>query len=777
MPMMPCWCRSVCGLILGLAICALASGQEYGTSARVAVIGESPQAANRLRAIDRLLNPAVSASSAVRCVGRLGFLASALEAPFVLAPMVGEPSAAVWEQALEGYYELLGDSGDALARMSAPTDGLFSAHSSVQVRRLCHLRLASLPASVLATYRQRVESEARRLLALARQHRDSAPLRRLVDETFCSSVTGEALDLLGDLAFERGDFDEARAWWRRIAPLPSDDFAVLVYPGPSRVDRVRIQAKQILALAFAGRLVDAQAELTRFHECFPAVRGPLAGTVGRYSEIVHAAMLQVVKTGIANNTDAWMTFAGSPERNHALTVCPSPALWEDGPTWRVPLPTIDAPKKGKDKNSPPDRAGPTRRLAFQPVIVGQQVLIADADSVTSYQLDSGKRLFRYDLKSAGLVATANSRFSPLPRFTLTADGDCVYARLGRQRFSPRHGDVDDPSYLVCLDLAEPANPDRQRERWHVRAGPDQFFEGAPLVRAGRVYIAISRLAGKRVTTAIGCYDALGRLRWSRDVCTIPEFEESAAPRYRQHLLTWAGNQIVYCTHTGAVLAVDPWSGQTLWVGRYATRGSMTADSEVSPREEAPCVYDDGRLFVAPLDSDRLYCLEASTGRVRWERDGLEIVHLLGSAQGRVLFTTRQGVHAVSAATGLPIWQQPSAGQLASQGRGLIAGSWLLWPTRDAKLPLRGLTLAEGRQQKGDEENAFAEPSVLEPTLLRHIPAGNLAFGNGCLIVAGPDELVAFVPRARQPLLPAEPDHRFHIQARLHGARHQAVGQE
>ena len=39
----------------------------------------------------------------------------------------------------------------------------------------------------------------------------SIALRRLVDERFCSSVTDQALQLLGDLAFERGEFGEAQA--------------------------------------------------------------------------------------------------------------------------------------------------------------------------------------------------------------------------------------------------------------------------------------------------------------------------------------------------------------------------------------------------------------------------------------------------------------------------------------------------------------------------------------------------------------------------------------
>ena len=41
-----------------------------------------------------------------------------------------------------------------------------------------------------------------------------------MDETFCSSSTDRALDLLGDLAFEQGRFGEAERRWRMLV-LPA----------------------------------------------------------------------------------------------------------------------------------------------------------------------------------------------------------------------------------------------------------------------------------------------------------------------------------------------------------------------------------------------------------------------------------------------------------------------------------------------------------------------------------------------------------------------------
>jgi outer membrane protein assembly factor BamB len=764
--------RSVCGLVLALLVAGPAWAQDPSLLRRVVLPGESVQAGNRLRALDRLIGPAASPRSAARCVGKLGMLLGPLEAPFALAPVVGEKAPDLWEEVEEAHYYLLNDSGESLVTLPPDHDGLITALPSVQVRRLCHLRLASLPACALALYRERVDLEAHRLLVLGRKDRDPAPLRQLVDEMFCSTWADQALDLLGDLAFERGDFEEARSWWQRLAPLPSDDApagdpATLRFPDP-KVDLPRVQAKQVLALAFQGLLDQAQDELDRFHRRHPQAHGRLAGKDGPYSQAVQEAIHGVLRAGLANNADPWPTFAGSDARNQALTVCPPAHLWEDGPAWRVPLPPVDPPRKDKAGEAAADCGPLTRRAAFYPVVVGQQVLIAGPRSVLSYHLATGKLLFRYDFKAAGLAdePAGADRKPPWPRFTLTACGTRAYARFGRPALAPhKDGEADEPSFLVCLDIADPGDPSRPRELWRVQApaepGRVTFFEGTPLVRQGRAYVALSRLAGKRVVTALQCYDGEGRLRWSRDVCDCPEFEDHAVPPHRPHLLTWAGGQLVYCSHAGAVVAVEPWTGKALWAVRYPSRGPLTADGEPSPRDLAPCLYADGRVHVAPLDSDRLFCLEVSTGRVLWEREGAEVVHLLGAARGRLFFTTRQGLQAVDAVTGLPAWQQPSEGKLPGLGRGLLAGGWVLWPTQDAKLPLRAVTLAEG-DQRAESPGLYAEPAYFDPTQLRGIPAGNFAFGHGCLVVAGVDELVAFVPPERLPPLPAGPGNRPHI---------------
>ena len=136
-----------------------------------------------------------------------------------------------------------------------------------------------LPRTALHWYRQRVDAEANALLEQGRRTRSASPLRRIVDELFCSSAGDQALDLLGDLAFERGQFDEARHWWSQLAPLDPPPTDSLRYPDP-KVDLVRVHAKQILALIFQGRLHDAQTRIARFQQQHPQAKGDLAAENG-----------------------------------------------------------------------------------------------------------------------------------------------------------------------------------------------------------------------------------------------------------------------------------------------------------------------------------------------------------------------------------------------------------------------------------------------------------------------------------------------------------------
>ena len=77
----------------------------------------------------------------------------------------------------------------------------------------------------------------------------------------------------------------------------------------------------------------------------------------------------------------------------------------------------------------------------------------------------------------------------------------------------------------------------------------------------------------------------------------------------------------------------------------------------------------------------MLCLDAATGETLWQRGPLEVVHLLGVGEGRLIFTTPTGLRAVGADDGLDAWALPDGGgALPPAGRGLLIGDLVLWPT-------------------------------------------------------------------------------------------------
>ena len=294
--------------------------------------------------------------------------------------------------AAEEYERILEEAGDDLVAVGE--------RLSVPARRLCHLRLAALPAEVLRPYRGRVDPQAKKWLEQGRADHDRRPLERVVDEAFCSRPAEAALDLLGDLAFERGQFHEALGWWRQLAlpaseavgrvrdPLPppwsrrgeAAAQVELLYPDPQG-DVAQVRAKEILGLLFLGDLAAAKAELEAFRTMHPKAEGHLAGRRGNYAEILQTLVSRPVPAEPAD--DAWPTFAGDAARAAVLPAVPRDPnrlnpLVASGPAWpahRHPQeessrahPAVAGPNAGEARGPTPrgGRAGPPSRFPSGP---------------------------------------------------------------------------------------------------------------------------------------------------------------------------------------------------------------------------------------------------------------------------------------------------------------------------------------------------------------------------------------------------------------------------
>src|SRR5438128_19865 len=130
-----------------------------------------------------------------------------------------------YADAIDEFQRILDESGDALVPLPNGQDAKEQAtrpRHCLHARRLCHQRLAALPPEALKLYRSRVDGQAKTLVEQALANHDLRLLERVVNEMFCSRPAEQAQNQLGDLAFERGDFDEAERWWGLLA-LPASE--------------------------------------------------------------------------------------------------------------------------------------------------------------------------------------------------------------------------------------------------------------------------------------------------------------------------------------------------------------------------------------------------------------------------------------------------------------------------------------------------------------------------------------------------------------------------
>ena len=232
------------------------------------------------------------------------------------------------------------------------------------------------------------------------------------------------------------------------------------------------------------------------------------------------------------------------------------------------------------------------------------------------------------------------------RYTLTYAHSFLYVRLGND---DRAGTRSSPggesgSMIVCLGLISEKKTDPTPLVWMLRPPKADkeattIFEGTPLVYDGKLYTVVWKQSGGTTTTSIVCYQMRGldgapELLWQQEVGR-PGFGAAIDVRARNDLLTLAGPNVVFCTNAGNVIALDARSGKAVWEYRYTPNPRRAAPVG---RDLCPCLFDGSHIFAAPADSDRLLCLDAFTGRLCWDREGVDVVHLLGVAHGRLIAT-------------------------------------------------------------------------------------------------------------------------------------------
>jgi outer membrane protein assembly factor BamB len=654
---------------------------------------------------------------------------------------------------------------DILGQLAESSEGKLLAVTNcryLSLRACCQLQLAALPPDALKLYRQRVDPIAKKWYEQGIAQRNRAALEKIVDRAFASRYGDKALMALGEMALEAGDFAAARWYWERVLPSTPPAGTPRIWPGypDTDLDLAAVRARLVLVSILEGKKgtnptsrdgpegaahkLDSSSsssrateELAAFVRLHGEAQGRLGGHEGKYADLLGALLADSVAWPPAASDPNWVTFAGNSRRNRIAS-----RLSDVGAiAWRLPL--RPAPAAGDRLFEPPGASeNPREPLSFHPLQLGNLVLVNDSLRILALRLDTGQPAWgRAAIYESQLSGPAAPRLPPemlgSPRFTLTCFEDKLFARMGSPVTGQPQGGTTPlrPGCLVCLDLAAEG-----RLVWKIAPEEGWAFEGSPVADARGLYVAMRR-QDIRPQVSVACFDAdNGRLRWRRFVCGAETPARGVYYESTHHLLTLSGDTLYYNTNLGAVAALRADDGYPLWVSLYprARRGDLARLAPHWRRDLNPCLFDDGTLLVAPADSPRIFAFDAATGHMLWQT-GSEVEdaeHLLGVA-GQWLIAGGRKLYWISLKEEdrgrvKHVWPETSD-QPPGYGRGVLAGSDVLWPTRD-KLYIF--------------DQQTAEPRKVVDLRARGASGGNLLPAGGQLLIATETELIAVGPHGR-----------------------------
>jgi outer membrane protein assembly factor BamB len=705
-----------------------------------------------------------------------------------------------WPEAVDMMRRVMEGHADRLVYVPDTDDAPLRRYVPMRLFGALELRRWGQAAPALLEYYQSVVAgRAERLWERVEREHDIQALRELVENYFLTPVGAQAALLWGELLLEQGRTVQARGWWERLHPamrtppgvhgLPAGRPLWLFLPetGPpptwlqterfstdtsyflshpqTTIPLADLRARAVLVSLWEGHQERLRRERNLFQQQFADVTGVWAGRSAPWTELFDMLSDQT-RSRPALATTFSQTFAGTPQRNAVVARRPDPG---GPPLWQVRLPRLVA---GDDRVTSTGRPRIAEAddgiLAYFPVVVGQTVWVAQANGVRALDLWTGRAAFGSSATVAdsqeneGLVfslaqpsafaALAQAPYFGVPRYTLTAHGHLLWARLGTAvTRGPQLAEYFSgaSSKIVALDATAQG---RLVDGYPLEPpGPEWTFEGTPLTDGERLFVAMRKQDDIRAEAAIAAYDLNnGRLLWIRSICFAETPGQGRWNERTHNLLTLHQGTLYYNTNMGVVAAVDSQSGTTLWTTQYPRVTFASAaqrDLGHFYRSLNPVLVHQDMLLVAPADCDRIFALDAFTGQKLWCTESsvaADAVHLLGVVgnmfilSGDYLYwldvhTGRLHCQFPPPASGFAGYARPSP---RGYGRGLLTDQTIVWPTREAiyffhvqPTTLDGVPMPQPSQAP-------------RPWSWFGVQPGNLVAAADVLLVAGATELSA-----------------------------------
>ncbi|MCG3179232.1 MAG: Outer membrane protein assembly factor BamB [Phycisphaerae bacterium] len=507
-------------------------------------------------------------------------------------------SAGQYREALKIYQQIIEKYPSEMYRVS--DYGVF-----VPVAQYCQRRILSFPPKELAYYRTMYDAPAAEAFLQARRQYSLLGLSDVAGQMLATSFGGRALIALGDAALDSGHYLAALEYFTTVR----DYFAG---------DRELRTAELALKIAYCRKMLGESPETG-----MPAAASPGdldAAQLAKFREVVNSARYvpppfhEQLANAPGNISADDYTLMPPPADPQGLT----PA------TWKFPLP------------------GSRRDFCVysQPVVTPNSVIYRHKNIVYCRSILNGELRWTNDLGGRAVWQNWNERQYPLED-VLVQDGRVftVVSKAG-----PSLVALDEVTGQLKWAYGPMVASNEEEANMRFEAAP---AGGPRTIFAGYV---LDNIQGETHTDSeygvIAFDSATGRIHWRTPICRLApgKFAGGFAEHRRNRIRSFTSpplyhqGTIYYCTNAGAIAAMDALSGQVKWLMRYpywpgvhdATRefgelrGIHGGVETVRPHrpmfwlDQSPLLVGE-RLYLTPVDTTLMLCLDRRTGKVGWSR--------------------------------------------------------------------------------------------------------------------------------------------------------------
>lgn len=283
-----------------------------------------------------------------------------------------------------------------------------------------------------------------------------------------------------------------------------------------------------------------------------------------------------------------------------------------------------------------------------------------------------------------------------------------------------------------------------------------FFLGPPLPLFGKLYVLAEADGEMRL---LALESATGTLAWSQQIAVgAQEFLSDQMPRQAGASPSYADGVLVCPTSAGAIVAIDLASRALLWGVNYPRQVDQwmfgqgrnqiiqmnmfpnggNADAQLRWYDSTVTIAD-GRILLAPPDSDKLTCHDLLTGAKLWEVERDDGLYVACVDADRVIVVGSDRVRAHGLTDGAELWSD-DRGRLRDgvhpSGRGFLSEQAYYLPTTSGEVLT--VDLNDGQVATAARAMAAASGSRAE-----RVSLGNLICHRGSVVSHSVEYLECF----------------------------------